>query len=302
MAYEALPDTFRDDFATTWDARIARRETDFFRFCKKVKIDGKRKRFNQSDILDMSLITGRAAATVISERTTYFRWLIPQEFDLTERLDEFDQDNLGDIALPSSDIMMQQVDAYNRKVDAVILDAAEGSATVGADGSSTQALTQTVDSDYDDGATDTGMTLKKILRANRYFKDNDLKREEKVFVYAPECEAALLESVNETKSSDFINIKSIPNGSLDGEKLLGFTWVCHTGLTEVTGGGGQGGNIVRNLAWATSQIRFGDGQREVFTDIIPQNRHALQIRTRARMGAYRNEEKGVVAINTLLAS
>lgn len=301
MAYESLVNAFRDDFSTTWEARIARRETDLYKYTKKVKISGKRERFNQADILDMALITGRAAATRISERTTYYRWLIPQEFDLTERVDEFDQDNLGDIALPTSDIMMQQVDAYNRKVDDVIIAAAEGAATVGATGASTQALTQTVDSDYDDGATDTGMTLAKVLRANRYFKDNDLKRKMRVLVISPEAEDALLSSVNEAKSSDFVNIQPIVDGTLDGKTFCGFNICVYTNLTDVTGGGGQGGNITRNLAWAEGEIRFGDGQRNAYADIIPGNQHALQLRTSARMGAYRNEEKGVVAINTLTA-
>jgi hypothetical protein len=301
MAYEQLPAHFRTDFDTTWEARIQRRESDFYSLVKMVNLQGEKKRYNQSDIVDMQRKTGRAQKTRISERETFFRWLVTHEVDLAETLDEFDADNLGDIALPDSDIMTQQVDAYNREVDRTIVEAIEGDAIVGEAGTNTQALTQIVDSDFDDGATDTGLSLKKVIRVNRYFKDNDLKRAARCFAFDPEAEDNLLLTAEEVKSSDYVIAGAIAAGTMEGIGLwMGFNWVLHTGLTEVVGGGGQGGNIVRNLAWAKDQIRFGDGQRRAYADILPQQSHALQIRTAARMGAYRNEEKGVVACNSLI--
>jgi hypothetical protein len=303
MAYEQLPDHFRTDFSTTWEARIARRESDFYKFCKKVPIIGEKKRYNQSDIVDMQEKTGRAQKTRISERTTYFRWLVPTEFDLAERLDEFDKDNLGDIALPDSDMMVQHVDAYNRKVDATIVAAVEGLAITGKEGTSSTPLSQIVTNDYGSATTASGLTLGKIIRANRYFKDNDLKRETKVFAFSPEAEDNLLTAVDEAKSSDYSNANIAATGTIDGQLWFGYNWVCHTGLTGGalgTGtGGAAGGNIDRNLAWCVNQIRFGDGQRNLHADILAESSHALQIRSVARMGAYRNEEKGVVAIETL---
>jgi len=300
MAYQELPKHFREDFSTTWEARIARRVTDFYAYVKKVDLQGYKKRYNQSDILDMQKKSGRAQKTRISERSTYFRWLIAGEFDLAEVLDEWDAKNLGDIALPDSDIMTQHIDAYNRQVDRTILEAVEGDATVGEEGTTSQALTQIVDSDYDDGATDTGLSLKKVIRVNRYFKDNDLKRAERVFAFDPEAEDNLLLTAEEVKSSDYVIAGAIAAGTMEGiGKWMGFNWISHTGLTSVAAGGGQGGNIVRNLAWAKDQIRFADGERRAYADVLPQQEHALQIRTTARMGAYRNEEKGAVACNTL---
>jgi hypothetical protein len=303
MAYEALPAHFRTDFSTTWEARIARRESDFYRLVKTVPLQGEKKRYNQSEILDMQRKTGRAQKTRISERATYFRWLLTHEADLAETLDEFDGDNLGDIALPDSDIMSQHVDAYNREVDATIKEAVEGLATVGENGTNTQAVTQVVDSDYDDGTNDSGLSLKKVIRVNRYFKDNDLKRAVRCFAFDPEAEDNLLLTAEEVKSSDYVIAGAIAAGTMEGiGKWMGFEWVLHTGLTEVAGGGGQGGNIVKNLAWAKDQIRFGDGQRRAYADILPQQSHALQIRTACRMGAYRNEEKGVVICNSLITA
>jgi len=302
MAYKALPAHFREDFSTTWEARIARRVSDFYGLVKKVDLNGYKKRYNQSEILDMQRKTGRAQKTRISERQTFFRWLLAHEVDLAEVLDEWDAKNLGDIALPDSDIMTQQVDAYNREVDRTIKEAVEGLATVGADGTSTQALTQIVDSDYADGATDAGLSLKQVIRANRFFKDNDLKRAARCFAFDPEAEDNLLLTAEEVKSSDYVIAGAITAGSMEGMTWMGFQWVSHTGLTQVAGGGGQGGDIVRNLAWAKDHIRFADGERRAYADVLPERSHALQIRTTARMGAYRNEEKAVVAINSLVTA
>lgn len=302
MAYEALPAHFRTDFSKTWEARIARRESDLYRHVKPTELMGEKKRYNQSEILDMQRKTGRAQKTRISERQTYFRWLIAHEADLAETLDEFDADNLGDIALPSSDIMSQHVDAYNREVDRTIIDGVEGLATVGKEGTSTQALTQIIASDFDLSGTASGLTLKKVLRANRYFKDNDLKKASRCFVFDPQAEDDLLLAVEEAKSSDYINIKPpIVDGTMDGIKWCGFYWVSHTGLTEFAGAGAGGTDYVQNLAFAKDHIRFGDGQRRAYADILPTQSHALQIRTAARMGCYRNEEKAVVAIRSLIA-
>lgn len=301
MAYEQLPAHFRTDFSTTWEARIARRESDFASLVKMVPLQGEKKRYNQSDILDMQRKTGRAQKTRVSERETYFRWLFSHSADLAETLDEFDADNLGDIALPDSDIMSQHVDAYNREVDRTIKEAVEGDATVGEDGTTTQPITQIVSSDYDDGATDSGLSLKKVIKVNRFFKDNNLKRAARCFAFDPEAEDNLLLTAEEVKSSDYVIAGAIAAGTMEGiGKWMGFDWVLHTALTELTAGGGQGGDVVRNLAWAKDQIRFADGQRRAYADILPSQSHALQIRTVTRMGAYRNEEKGVVACDTLI--
>jgi len=298
MAYNALPAHYRDDFSQIWEARIARRESDFLSKVKMVPINGEKKRYNQSEILDMRKITGRALKTTVDERSTFFRWLVPSTFELTERVDEWDDKELGDILLPTSDMMNQHVDAYNRQADATIIAAIEGSAIVGEDGTSTQALTQVVADDYGSAGTASGLPLAKVIRAARYFKDNDLKRAPKCFAYSPEAEDTLLTSVNEAKSSDFGNAQIASSGTVDGKDWMGFSWVSHTGLTQTTGTN-QGGQVDRCLAWANDQIRFGDGERRAHTDILADYSHALQIRTVARMGAYRNEEKGVVAIETL---
>lgn len=300
MAYNQLPAHFRDDFETTWEARIARRETDFYNFVKKVTISGEKKRYNQSEILDMRKKTGRAQKTQVDERDTYFRWLQPATFELTERVDEWDDKELGDILLPTSDMMNQHVDAYNRQVDRTIIEAVEGDAIVGEDGTSTQALTQVIADDYGNSGTAEGLTLKKLARLIKYFKDNDLKRGQKVFAVSPDAEEDLILAVNEAKSSDYSNAQIAESGTVDGQDWLGFKWVCHTGLSEDEGTN-QGGDIVRCLAWHVDHIRFGDGERRAYTDVLPDYSHALQIRTTARMGAYRNEEKPVVAVEVDIA-
>lgn len=297
MAYDALPAFFPIDFSTSWEARIERRESDFFSYVKKIPMVGEKKRFNQSGILDMIEKTGRANDTVISERELYFRWVQPTVYALAELIDEWDDKELGNIALPDSDSIMQHVDAYNRKVDATIVAAIEGNAIVGEEGTTLQAATQVVADDFGTAGTAGALTLAKLLRVNRYFKENDLKRSMKCFALSPEAEDSLLLSVNEAKSSDFVNIAPITDGTLEGKTLLGLKFIVHTGLSAGTGTN-QGGTVDKCLAWATDQIRFCDGERRVKTSIRDDKDEALQIRSTARMGAYRNEEKAVVIVES----
>lgn len=305
MAYNALPAHFPIDYSTSWEARIERRESDFFRFVKQIPMVGEKKRFNQSGLLEMQEKTGRAGDTRISERETYFRWVIPTKFDLAELIDEWDEKELGQIALPDSDSIMQHADAYNRKLDLTIKQAIEGDAVIGEDGTLTQAVTQRITNDFGTPGTASALTLAKVLRTNRYFKDNDLKRSKRCFAVSPEAEDSLLQSVDEAKSSDFVNITPIVDGTLEGKTWSGFHWVVHTGLTTgalgTGSGGAAGGNIDQCLAWAVDQIRFADGERRVYTDIRQDKEHALQIRSTARMGCYRNEEKPVVIVESLTA-
>jgi hypothetical protein len=300
MAYNALPAFFPIDYSTSWEARIERRESDFYSYVKKIPMVGEKKRFNQSGLLEMQKKTGRANDTRISERELFFRWVQPEIYDLAELIDEWDEKELGNIALPDSDSIMQHVDAYNRKLDATIRDAIQGNATVGEDGTTLQAVTQTVVDDFSTAGTASSLNLAKLLRVNRYFKDNDLKREKKCFAISPEAEDSLLLSVNEAKSSDFVNIAPIVDGTLEGKTLAGLHMIVHTGLSAGTGTN-QAGTIEKCLAWTADQIRFCDGERRVFTDIRQDKEHALQIRSTARMGAYRNEEKAVVVVESATA-
>ncbi len=46
---------------------------------------------------------------------------------------------------------------------------------------------------------------------------------------------------------------------------------------------------------------FGDGEKRSTVDILPENSHGVQCRTRTRQGALRKEEKGVVLVETLVS-
>ena len=73
------------------------------------EIAGDRKRFNQMDALEMRESTGRARETVVDERDNFARWLSPLKYEITERLDEWDDADLGAISMPTVRLLRHHV-------------------------------------------------------------------------------------------------------------------------------------------------------------------------------------------------
>jgi hypothetical protein len=73
------------------------------------------------------------------------------------------------------------------------------------------------------------------------------------------------------------------------DSFLGFK-VIRTELLPVAS------NVRSCIAYQRNSAVLVDGGRKTYMDILPQNRHSLQIRSTAVMGATRLLEKGVVEI------
>jgi hypothetical protein len=187
----------------------------------------------------------------------------------------------------AGDLVVNHGYAYNRLKDSVIIAALEGNANTGEDGTTLTALpaTQRVLVDHDVAGTDTAMTLGKVTEARKIFFDNDLDLDGNAFA----------------RNKDYGNITPIVDGTLNGKYWMGFNWIVHTGLTSITAAGSHTSATTtadQCLFYHKSQICFGDGEKRSSIDILPENSHAIQVRTRTRMGAVRMEEKGVVIVES----
>lgn len=296
MAYDALPDYFPIQYDTIWQQRLRQTEHVLAGTYRMTEISGEKKRFNQSEKLEMREVTGRASETTVDERTNYARWITPKKYELTERLGEWDEVDLGAIAMPTSDIMEDHVGAYNRKRDAVCVTALEGNATTGLDGTTLTALpaTQVVEDDFvrTGAAAQSGLTFPKVGRAARILTANHNLKTDRYFLCGSIEEEDLIQDVAEAKNSgDFGVVPTIPDGAIDGKTWYGFHWITYEYLTTAS-------SITNCLAWQKRMLIFGDGQRKSYVDVLPEHSHALQIRETARMAALRREEKGVVKIET----
>lgn len=306
MSFNQLPQHFTTTYSQSWTHRIQRFPSILADTVRTDTIEGFEKRYSQLEKQEMAEIFTRHAPTPQQDATSFFRWLRTKKHDISNKLDEWDQKELGVLISPKGDIIENHGFAYNRLKDGTIIAAVEGNAVTGEDGDINTPLpaSQIIPVGFNPGGglVDSGLTFAKVAGARRIFMENDLSLGGEAFaVISPEADEFLVKNVDEARNKDFSNIVPIADGTVGGKMWMGFRWRIHTGLTtgDVTGAGGTvaGTNC---LFYHKSQIIFGDGEKRSSVDILPTESHAVQCRTRTRMGALRREEKGVVKVETLV--
>jgi hypothetical protein len=305
MSFNTLPEHYTLDYSQNWLHRIQQFPSLLAHTVKTDSVNGYFKRYSQLESQAMNEITVRHGTTNRQNATSYFRWLNTKKHDIANVLDEWDDKELGVQVSPKGSLVENHGYAYNRLKDRTIIEAAEGNATTGEDHDVLTALpaTQRVVVSLNPGgaATDSGLTFAKVARARRIFNDNVLPLGNEAFaIISPEADEALVRDVNEARDRDFSNITPIADGTVNGKMWMGFNWIVHTDLTSATVAGAAGNvTATQCLFYHKSQMVFGDGEKRSSVDILPENSHGVQCRTRCRMGALRMEEKGVVVVETL---
>jgi hypothetical protein len=286
-AIQQIPEHYVTEFSTNWMHLVQQKQSRLKEYVTLDTVNGKEKTYNQINEIAMREITSRAGKTTEQDLPLAKRWIREKGYDSVNLFDEFDERLLGSIVLPSSQIVQSHGMAYKRTCDQVIIDALGGSAISGADGTTLTALpaSQKI------AIGGTGLTLGKIIAAKSLFGKNDVDEEEElIMVYTQSQLDDLLNNVNEVKSSDFNNVRALVDGTIT--KFMGFTWVRSQRLPKVS-------TTRRIFAYAKSGLVLSDAGHKVMMDIRPDCNHALQVRSVARLGAVRLEEKKVVEISCL---
>lgn len=302
-ANSAIPDHYPTEFSTNWEFLLQQKISRLRGFVTVDTINGKEKSYNQLAATSMRLITGRAAATSEQDTATAKRWIRQQGYDAVDLFDEFDDQLLGQIVLPTSEVVQNHAMAYGRTCDAVIIAALGGTAYTGPTGTTpvTLPVTQKVLANYDGptkslggsgwGASSgtTGLNLAKLIKAKSILRKGEVDEADPLIMTV--CQSQLddlLFNVNEIKSSDYNNVKALVAGEVD--TFMGFKFL----RTE------QHPAAVSNFrtiyAYAKSGLTLSDAGRKVHMDIRADRNHALQVRSVASLGATRREEGKVVAI------
>ncbi len=233
--------------------------------------------------------TARAQKTEPSDIPTFKRCLRPRPYDKTTWIDEHDSILLGQLPDPQSPTVKNHAIACNRLKDVVLINGALGTNYTGASGTTATTLpaAQQIAVNLGGGAN-TGMTLAKLIASSFILDQNDVEEMDRVLVYAAKQLNNLLVNVDQVNSVLYNEIRALYKGRV--EEFMGFRFI-RTQLLPVT-------SSVRScFAYQKEFLQMGVGaDLKTHIDILPDNSHAIQVRSVILLDATRLEEAGVVSI------
>jgi hypothetical protein len=292
-AMTQIPEHYTTQFDANWRHLVQQKNSRLREYVTLDSISGKEKSYNQLSEAAMQLITSRSGETRISDQATAKRWIRPKAYDTAKLFDEFDEQLLGEVVLPTSPVVQSHAAAYARTADQVIIEALGGSAYTGETGVTPTSLpsAQKVAVNYvETGNTaNSGLTIGK-LRAAKYILDSSEvdEEEERIIVVSAKQLQDLLRTT-EITSADYNSVKALVDGSVN--TFMGFKF-RKTQLLPLT----VSSDVRMTYVYVKSGIVLAERGLKTHMDVRTDLSHSLQIRSVASLGATRLEEKKVVEI------
>jgi len=287
-----IPQHFPIEFGTNWEFLLQQKPSILKGCVTSVTVNGEKKSFNQIGQMQMTRITERLGNTQVSELPTDKRWITSAPYEVANHFDEWDQDFLGSVVLPTSETVQEHAFAYNRACDQKIIDSVLGVSYSGEDGVTPNAFdpNQIIPADYvvSGAGVNSGLTIPKLIAIKSLFGTNLVDEGEEIFFVHTQKQLDDLLLTTQATSSDYAAVKALVDGSIN--RFLGMTFKRCELLPK------DSNDLRTCFAFVKRGIKFTDVGRKVHMDVLPQRRHALQIRTTAKLGGVRMEEKLVAQV------
>jgi len=286
-----IPDHYTTQFDSNWKHLVQQKNSRLKEYVTIDSIEGKEKSYNQIDVTSMTQITDRSRDTRITDQAMAKRWIRPQQYDCAKLVDEFDEQLLGEVVLPTSPIIQSHAQAYARTCDTIIIGALGGTAYTGTTGTTATVLPagQKVAVNYVESGTaaNSGLTIAKLRAAKFLFDSNEIdEEEERIMVVSAKQLQDLLRTI-EVTSQDYNSVRALVDGALN--TFMGFKFRRSQLLGKVS--------TVRSCyAYVKSGVILAERGLKTHMDVRTDLSHSLQIRSVASLAAVRMEEKKVVEI------
>lgn len=286
-----IPNHFTTQFDNNWKHLVQQKNSKLKEYVTLDSIEGKEKSYNQLDATSMTQITDRSRETRITDQAMAKRWIRPLNYDCAKLVDEFDEQFLGEVVLPTSPIIQSHAAAYARTCDKIIIDALGGTAFTGTTGTTATVLPagQKIAVNYvESGAVaNSGLTIAKLRAAKFLFDSNEVdEEEERIMVVSAKQLQDLLRTVEAT-SADYNSVRALVDGTLN--TFMGFKFRRSQQLPLAV-------DIRSCFAYVKSGVILAERGLKTMMDVRPDLSHSLQIRSVASLAAVRMEEKKVVEI------
>jgi hypothetical protein len=289
----SLPPHYETAFDDNWREIMAQQRKHRLAGLYQVdtNIPGNQKRYDQvgAQSYAMRQKTARAQKTEPSDIPSFSRWVRPRPYDKTTWIDEHDHIMLGTLPDPQGITVKNHGIAVDRLKDQILINAALGTNYTGASGTTATALpaAQQIAVNYGGGAN-TGLTLAKLTNASYLLDAKDVDEMDRVFVYAAKELNNLLTNVDQVNNTLYNEVRALYKGRV--EEFMGFKFIRTQLLPIVT-------NVRTCFAYQKEFLLLGLGEdQKTHIDILPDQSHAIQVRTVILLDATRLEEEGVVSI------
>jgi hypothetical protein len=294
----SIPEEFRRAFADNVEFAI---QDTTNKFSGRVRIDsftGKEKIYNHLEETSFERRNGRLQQSAPIEAEMHARKMVKMDFRRQFIFDKWDREFLGNLGLPTSEVIQNLKMAWNRLLDSEICKAATATVYGGVEPYVTAIdipSTQEVAKNYKGpGVTpaDTDLNPQKIIKAREILLKNGIDPEMEPCVLAidPIGETSLMAYV-EASTNDVWGTMIATWLQDKSKKLFGFEVVCTNNIQTTSA------NTVSCFAYSKERgIYMSPDTLETSLDVRPDLDHALQVSAYGTVGFMRRQEKAVVEI------
>ena len=290
---------YTTEFSGNWEHLVQQTNSRLENACVMTSFQGKEKSFNQIGTVEGRKITTRNGKTIPQNHPFAKRWIRTEAWDCVYHEDEWDEQLLGEVSSPKSDVVTAHTYAFHRSRDQVTIDALEGTAYIGPSGTDTVSLGagQKVVVNYVHGGTgsNSGLTLAKMIKAKSILGKNEAygqsgdKSDELIALVSQQQLDDLLANVDEVTNADYAAVKALVDGEVD--RFMGFRFIRTELLTL-----NSSTDVRTCIFYCKSGIKVASNGKSVRFAIRDDLNETLQIRTKWRHGATRMEEEKVVLV------
>lgn len=253
-----------------------------------MNFNGEKKFYEQYASDELVEIMSRYADTPVQLPDHQRRMITPRYF-VGNTLED-PKDALQMLIDPKSAYMQAKQAAVNRKKDDIIISAMGGTAYSGKEGTTSESFDSNYQlaATYGSGASTSGMTKAKVLRAKKLLDAAENEDEDRYAVGTAAQFEDLL-NITEVTSSDYNTVKSLVQGEIN--TWLNFKWKrCERLLTN-------GSSHRLCYFWQKKAIQMAiQKDTEGRIDQRPDKNYAWQVYIRICLGATRLEEERIVEV------
>lgn len=289
----SIPEQYKIKYADAW-AAVVQQENERFAGCGMLRSDWVEKQYVDTDLekTEWTENNARFGETNAGEVTGGNRSGFKRKADVAKKFDQWDEKFLSAIGLPQGETIQNFKRGWNRMKDQFFIDAATGDALGGPHPHTTTVAFPTanivaVDYVASGGAANSGLTINKLLQVKRLANDADIDLDqEKLYLALSGKEIQDLQVYASTNFSDFY--AQVVGKWLQDQKstLLGFTPIITNKLPLSATTDYRTCVAFTDRAMCVAPVDY-----RTHIDILPKDRHALQIAHYGMWGVYRKKDE-----------